>query len=70
VAAVDSLLADLKAAIVEVNEKEEKAVAEGKGKKNLGGGDASALYGVAGSLPDKTIVKELAKGFLDCLYKA
>jgi sphinganine-1-phosphate aldolase len=70
VAAVDALLEDLKAAVKEVSEKEVKAVAEGRGKKNLGGGDASALYGVAGSLPDKTIVRELAKGFLDCLYKA
>jgi sphinganine-1-phosphate aldolase len=70
VAAVDDLLKDLKDAVKEVSEKEIKAVSEGKGKKNLGGGDASALYGVAGSLPDKTVVRELAKGFLDCLYKA
>lgn len=70
VAAVDDMLRDLREAVREVSEKEGRAVAEGKGKKNLGGGDASALYGVAGSLPDKTIVRELAKGFLDCLYKA
>ncbi|QDS74098.1 hypothetical protein FKW77_009691 [Venturia effusa] len=70
VAAVDDMLKDLKEAVKEVSEKEIKAVAEGRGKKNLGSGDASALYGVAGSLPDKTIVRELAKGFLDCLYKA
>jgi sphinganine-1-phosphate aldolase len=70
VVVVDQLLADLKKALEEVNEKERKAVAEGKGGRNLHRGDASALYGVAGSLPDKTIVRELAKGFLDTLYKA
>jgi len=64
VAAADKLLEDLKAAIKEVNEKEMKAIAEGKGGKNLHKGDASALYGVAGSLPDKTIVRELAKSVL------
>lgn len=32
-------------------------------------GDTSALYGVAGSLPDKSIVSRLAEGFLDTLYK-
>jgi len=70
VAAVDALLADLKAAVEEINEKDAKAEKEGKGAKKVSMGDASALYGVAGSLPDKTIVRELAKGFLDVLYKA
>ena len=28
-----------------------------------------ALYGVAGSLPNKSVVVDLAKGFLDLLYK-
>jgi sphinganine-1-phosphate aldolase len=69
VEAASKLLADLKTALVEVNEKERKAVAEGK-SRSVARGDASALYGVAGSLPDKTIVRELAKGFLDTLYKA
>ena len=32
-------------------------------------GDAAALYGVAGSLPDKSVVSRLAEGFLDTLYK-
>ncbi|KAK2735219.1 hypothetical protein FQN57_001324 [Myotisia sp. PD_48] len=31
-------------------------------------GDTSALYGVAGSFPDKSIVSRLAEGFLDTLY--
>ncbi|OAA67202.1 sphinganine-1-phosphate aldolase [Niveomyces insectorum RCEF 264] len=33
-------------------------------------GDAAALYGVAGSLPNKSVVVDLAQGFLDLLYKA
>jgi sphinganine-1-phosphate aldolase len=65
--AVDALLGDLKSVVREVNEKD--AAARQQGKK-VARGDASALYGVAGSLPDKTIVRELAKGFLDTLYKA
>ncbi|KAF2433974.1 sphingosine-1-phosphate lyase-like protein [Tothia fuscella] len=67
---VEQLLGDLKEVLQDVNERDRKAVAEGKGKRSLASGDASALYGVAGSLPDKTIVKELAKAFLDTLYKA
>ncbi len=49
----------------------------GKNKKNSGtnkkkknSGDTAALYGVAGSLPNKAIVVDLARGFLDILYKA
>lgn len=70
VAAVDQLIADLKTAVKEVSEKERKEKLEGKGKGKGKKGDASALYGVAGSLPDKTVVKELAKAYLDTLYKA
>jgi sphinganine-1-phosphate aldolase len=33
-------------------------------------GDTAALYGIAGSLPDKSIVNRLAEGFLDALYKS
>ena len=60
----------MKKAVEEINERERKAVAEGKGGKNVHRGEASALYGIAGSLPDKSIVRELAKTFLDTLYKA
>lgn len=70
VAAVDKLLADLVTVVEEEKDKERVRVAEGKGKKGPPGGDAAALYGVAGSLPDKSIVVQLAKGFLDTLYKA
>lgn len=65
--AVDKLTADL----ILVVEQELVKIAE---KKRLGHavekkrGDASALYGVAGSIPDKSIVSRLAEGFLDTLY--
>jgi len=70
VAAVERLIGDLVAVVEEEKEKERVRVAEGKGKKGGAGGDAAALYGVAGSLPDKSIVVQLAGGFLDTLYKA
>jgi sphinganine-1-phosphate aldolase len=43
---------------------------EGKGAKGKAVGDSAALYGVAGSLPNKSVVVDLAAGFLDTLYKA
>lgn len=58
VAVVDALLLDLEAVIEEF-----------RGKTDGMKGDTAALYGVAGALPDKSIVKELAAGFLDTLYK-
>ncbi|KAF2808777.1 sphingosine-1-phosphate lyase-like protein [Mytilinidion resinicola] len=70
VVAADKLISDLVEVVEEVREKERKRVAEGKGKKGAVKGDAAALYGVAGSLPNKSVVVDLAKGFLDTLYKA
>ncbi|EMC95100.1 hypothetical protein BAUCODRAFT_35090 [Baudoinia panamericana UAMH 10762] len=58
VTVVDELIRDL-----------EVVVQECKGKAVEKKGDAAALYGVAGALPDKSIVRELARGFLDTLYK-
>lgn len=58
VSAVDALIKDL-----------EDVVEECKGKAKDGKGSAAALYGVAGSIPDKSIVRDLAVGFLDTLYK-
>ena len=63
VAAVDELIADLEQVVAECKV---KAAQTGGEKKK---GDAAALYGVAGALPDKRIVRELAGGFLDTLYK-
>ena len=55
---VDDLLKDL-----------EEVVEAVRGNPTQKKGDTAALYGVAGALPDKSIVKELAEGFLDTLYK-
>jgi sphinganine-1-phosphate aldolase len=68
VAAMDALVADLKEVVEAEREKERRRVAEG-GKKEKKG-DTAALYGVAGALPNKSVVEDLAKGFLDTLYKA
>ena len=54
----------------EEKEKERVRIVEGKGAKGKAKGDAAALYGVAGSLPNKSVVVQLAGGFLDTLYKA
>jgi sphinganine-1-phosphate aldolase len=70
VAAVDKLVADLVEVTEEVRERERRRIAEGKGAKGAVKGDTAALYGVAGSLPNKGVVVDLAKGFLDTLYKA
>jgi len=58
VAVVDELLKDL-----------EEVVESVRGNPREKKGDAAALYGVAGALPDKSVVRELAEGFLDTLYK-
>ncbi|KAF2236626.1 sphingosine-1-phosphate lyase-like protein [Viridothelium virens] len=67
---VEKLVQDLREVVEAQREKERVMVAEGKGKAKGKKGDAAALYGVAGSLPNKSIVVELANGFLDTLYKA
>ena len=69
VGAVDQLISDLVEVTEEVKEKERQRIAEGKGTKGVPKGDTAALYGVAGSLPNKSVVVDLAKGFLDTLYK-
>lgn len=66
---VDKLVGDLQAVVADVKETERERVRSGKGKKGAAKGDAAALYGVAGSLPDKRIVVQLAQVFLDTLYK-
>ena len=50
-------------------EKERVRAVEGKAARGSAMGDSAALYGVAGSLPNKAIVVDLARGFLDMLYK-
>ena len=70
VATVDRLTEDLIAVIEEEKEKERVRLVEGRGKQGAAKGDTAALYGMAGSLPDKSVVVQLAGGFLDTLYKA
>lgn len=70
VAAVDRLITDIIAVVEEEKEKERVRIVEGKSAKGGAKGDSAALYGVAGSLPNKGVVVQLAGGFLDTLYKA
>ncbi|KAF5667658.1 sphinganine-1-phosphate aldolase [Fusarium heterosporum] len=66
----EKLVGDLEAVVEEEREKERVRLVEGKGTHGKAMGDTSALYGVAGSLPNKSVVVDLASGFLDLLYKA
>lgn len=67
VPAVEGLVEDLREVVEEVVEREKvRRAGGGKIEKK---GDNSALYGVAGSFPDKRIVRDLAGAFLDTLYK-
>ncbi|KAH8811747.1 pyridoxal phosphate-dependent transferase [Xylogone sp. PMI_703] len=66
----EKLITDLEVVIEAEKEKERVRVVEGKGAKGKAMGDSAALYGVAGSLPNKSVVVDLASGFLDTLYKA
>ncbi|CEJ60757.1 Sphingosine-1-phosphate lyase [Penicillium brasilianum] len=67
--AVDQLISDVVECIEKELEKAEERRRQGKAYI-LERGETSALYGVAGSIPDKSIVSRLAEGFLDTLYKA
>lgn len=66
----DRLVKDLETVVEEEREKERVRQVEGKGAKGKAMGNSAALYGVAGSLPNKSVVVDLANGFLDILYKA
>lgn len=66
----EKLVADLELTVEEEREKERERVVKGANKKGKAVGDSAALYGVAGSLPNKSVVVDLANGFLDVLYKA
>ncbi|KIH94711.1 sphinganine-1-phosphate aldolase [Sporothrix brasiliensis 5110] len=66
----DTLVSDLEACVEAEREKVRVRALEGGAKSTDDSGDAAALYGVAGSLPNKSVVVDLATGFLDLLYKA
>lgn len=65
----EKLVADLETVIEGEKEKERVRIVEGKGARSKVQGTSAALYGVAGSLPNKSVVVDLASGFLDTLYK-
>ena len=69
VKSVDELINDLVGVIEAEKEKAAERVKEG-GTAEKERGDAGALYGVAGKIPDKSVVGRLVEGFLDTLYKA
>ena len=74
VKAYDSLIADLEACVSAEREKMRARALESS-KTGVKApvedpGDTVALYGVAGSLPNKSVVVDLAAGFLDIMYKA
>ncbi|OTB04163.1 hypothetical protein M426DRAFT_164332 [Hypoxylon sp. CI-4A] len=66
----ERLVADLEAVVEAEREKERVRAVQGKGPKGKATGDTASLYGVAGSLPNKAVVVDLARGFLDLMYKA
>lgn len=67
--AVDQLISDL-VEVVEIQlARAEERQRQGKSYV-IKRGDTATLYGVAGSMPDKSIINRLAEGFLDTLYKA
>lgn len=66
--ALDQLTSDLIEVVKEELAKAEERQRQGKSYARQRG-STSALYGVAGSIPDKSIVNRLAEGFLDTLYK-
>ncbi|PVH81101.1 PLP-dependent transferase [Cadophora sp. DSE1049] len=70
VQAWEQLVRDLKTVVEEERTKEKQRMLEGKDAKGKSKGDSAALYGVAGSLPNKSIVVEISQVFLDTLYKA
>ncbi|KKA27998.1 hypothetical protein TD95_004851 [Thielaviopsis punctulata] len=64
----EKLVADLKDVVSAERAKTQELVKQGKAVKKPSG-DSAALYGVAGSLPNKSVMVQLASGFLDMLYK-
>lgn len=67
--AVDGLIDDLVAVVTAEKEKAVERVKAG-GPIEKGKGNSAQLYGVAGSLPDKSVVGQILVAYLDTLYKA
>lgn len=69
--ATEAFLKDLGESVVAVKLKGKDEVVKAGGKgKGAAKGDTAALYGVAGSLPNKSVINDIAIGFIDTLYKA
>ena len=68
--ALEGLVKDLAEAISVEKEKAEELKRSGGFQAEKKRGNAGALYGVAGKIPDKSVVERLVVGFLDTLYKA
>lgn len=65
VAAVEGFLKDLEKAVQSV-----KLRGDGTGASKSPARETATLYGIAGSLPNKSVINSMAIGFLDTLYKA
>ncbi|KAI5791663.1 pyridoxal phosphate-dependent transferase [Peziza echinospora] len=71
--ASEAFLKDLGASVTAVKlkgEEEKKSNGGKSGASKAAKGDTAALYGVAGSLPNKSVINDIAIGFIDTLYKA
>jgi sphinganine-1-phosphate aldolase len=66
---IDNLISDLVETVNEFKQKAVERMARGE-KVTKGKGSSAQLYGVAGSLPDKSIVERMVVAYLDTLYKA
>jgi sphinganine-1-phosphate aldolase len=66
---VEGLIDDLVAVVKDEKEKALDRIKAG-GPIEKGKGNSAQLYGVAGSLPDKSIVESIVVAYLDTLYKA
>ena len=64
---VDELIDDL---VEVVEEEKRKAIERLKSGEDRKRGDTAQLYGVAGRLPDKSVVRRVVIAYLDTLYKA
>lgn len=65
VSTVETFLKDLEKAVQSV-----KLRGEGEPGSKAAVGETAALYGAAGSLPNKSVINTMAAGFIDTLYKA
>lgn len=70
VGALQRLIEDLVVVVEAEREQERVRTIAGSKEKGAAAGDTASLYGIAGSLPDSSVVVQLAEAFLDTLYKA